>query len=153
MNLYEIDRAILECIDPETGEIADYEAFEQLQMEREQKIENVALWIKNLAAEAKALREEEKAFAERRKRAENKAESLKRYLDSILQGEAVKTTKFAVSYRKSEQAIVDDLLKIPEEYLKYKDPDVDKTAIKAAIKSGAEIPGCHIETVNNISIK
>lgn len=153
MNLYEIDRAILECIDPETGEIADYEAFEQLQMEREQKIENVALWIKNLAAEAKALREEEKAFAERRKRAENKAESLKRYLDSILQGEAVKTTKFAVSYRKSEQAIVDDLLKIPEEYLKYRDPDVDKTAIKAAIKSGAEIPGCHIETVNNISIK
>ena len=40
MNLYEIDKAILELVDEETGEIADWDAFEQLQMEREQKIEN-----------------------------------------------------------------------------------------------------------------
>lgn len=152
MNLFEIDRAILEMVDSETGEILDYEAFAELQMEKDQKIRNICLWIKNLVAEAKALEDEEKRFAERKKAAKNKAESLKRYVDSFLQGEPIKTTEFIVSYRKSEQTIVDNINLIPGEYLKFKDPEADKTALKKAIKGGAEIPGVHLETVNNISI-
>ena len=152
MNLFEIDRAILEMVDSETGEILDYEAFAELQMEKDQKIRNICLWIKNLVAEAKALEDEEKRFAERKKAAKNKAESLKRYVDSFLQGEPLKTTEFIVSYRKSEQTIVDNISLIPGEYLKFKDPEADKTALKKAIKGGAEIPGVHLETVNNISI-
>lgn len=153
MNLFEIDRAILEMVDSETGEILDYEAFAELQMEKDQKIRNICLWIKNLVAEAKALEDEEKRFAERKKAAKNKAESLKRYVDSFLQGEPLKTTEFVVSYRKSEQTIVDNINLIPGEYLKFKDPEADKTALKKALKEGTEIPGCHIEVVNNISIK
>mgnify|MGYP000917782718 FL=1 len=65
MNIYEIDNAMFSLIDEETGEIKGYEAFEELQMQREEKIENVALWYKNLIAESKAIREEEKALAER----------------------------------------------------------------------------------------
>ena len=152
MNLYEIDQAIFSCIDPETGEIADYEAFERLQMEKDRKIENVALWYKNLVAEAAALKAEEKAFAERRKAAENRAERLKGFLDTVLQGSPVKTTKFTVSYRKSEQTVVDDLQLIPEKFLRRADPTADKSALKAAIKGGEEIPGVHLETVRNISI-
>lgn len=38
MNLYEIDKAILACIDPETGELIDEEALAALQMEREKKL-------------------------------------------------------------------------------------------------------------------
>ena len=49
MTLYEIDAALAALMDPETGEIADIAAFEQLQMDRQTKIENVALWRKNLA--------------------------------------------------------------------------------------------------------
>lgn len=153
MNLYEIDQAILELVDPETGEILDFESFEALQMEREQKIENIVLWIKNLVAEAEALKSERDSFAEREKKAKNKAESLKRYLDTILQGQALKTTKFAVSYRKSEQTVIDDISQIPAEYLKEVQPEADKTAIKNAIKGGVEIAGAHIEEKNNISIK
>ena len=47
MTLYEIDNAILECIDLETGEIIDTDKLDALQLERETKIENVALWIKD----------------------------------------------------------------------------------------------------------
>lgn len=54
MNLYEIDKAILACIDPETGELIDEAALQDLQMERTQKIKNVALWLKNLNASAAA---------------------------------------------------------------------------------------------------
>ena len=59
MNIYEIDNAMMSLIDEETGEIKDFTAFEELQMQREEKIENVALWYKNLVAESKAIREEE----------------------------------------------------------------------------------------------
>lgn len=37
MNLYEIDKAILACIDPETGELLDEDALTNLQMERTEK--------------------------------------------------------------------------------------------------------------------
>ena len=153
MNLYQIDQAILELIDPETGEILDFEAFEQLQMERDQKIENIALWVKNLTAEAKALKDEEQNFAARRKAAENKAESLKKYLDTILQGNPVKTTKFAVTYRRTESCVIDDVYKIPEEYLRYKEPEADKTALKKALKEGQAISGVHLEEKNSLSVK
>lgn len=48
MTLYEIDQAIMECVDLETGEIIDVEILSELQMERETKLESVALWIKKL---------------------------------------------------------------------------------------------------------
>ena len=80
MTLYEIDSAIMDCFDAETGELTNPEAFENLQVERSQKIENIACWIKDLTADAAAIREEEKALAERRKVMENKAANLKDYL-------------------------------------------------------------------------
>ena len=52
-SLYEIEEQILNCVDLETGEIIDEEALANLSMERDTKVENIALWIKNLLAEAK----------------------------------------------------------------------------------------------------
>ena len=52
MKLYEIDNAIYECVN-EDGEVIDPEKLEELQMERDKKIEGIACWIKELAAEAK----------------------------------------------------------------------------------------------------
>jgi FtsZ-binding cell division protein ZapB len=86
MNLYEIDSAILDCVDMETGEIFDELKFEELQLTREAKIENICLWIKNLKAEAEALKQEKDAFAQRQKATENKLESLKKYISSYLDG-------------------------------------------------------------------
>ena len=41
MNLYEIDAAILDCVDVETGEIFDIDKFEELQLTRDAKVENI----------------------------------------------------------------------------------------------------------------
>ena len=38
MTLYEIDSAIQALVDPESGELMDYDAFAALQMEREVKL-------------------------------------------------------------------------------------------------------------------
>ena len=75
-SLYEIDKSILGCIDQETGEMIDPDRLEALFMERNQKIENVALWIKNLQSDALAFKAEKEAFAARQKAAEAKVESL-----------------------------------------------------------------------------
>ena len=154
MKLYEIDNAILECIDMETGEIIDTEQLDKLQMERDTKLENVACWIKDLKAEAEALKNEKQALAERQRVAENKAESLKKWLAYALQGEKFKTPKCAISFRKSEAVEVTDeglenLMKEHDELLTYKAPEPNKTAIKQALKDGLSVEG--IQLVQNVS--
>ena len=153
MNLYELDNEILGCVDIETGEIFDEAKFEALGLERDAKIENICLWIKNLKAEAEALKIEKDAFAKRQKAAENKMESLKKYITNYLEGTPFESTKVKVSFRKSESIEVTDISKIPEKYLKYKDPDVDKTSIKAAIKQGESFEGLILVENQNIQIK
>ena len=156
MNLYDIEHEITNCVDSETGEIIDEKRLDALQMAREKKIENILLWIKNLKSEAGAIREEEKKLADRRQSDEKKAESLTQYVQNVLNGEKFKTSRVVVSYRKSEAVIVDDLQLMQEtcdEYLKYKDPEPDKAKIKAALKDGITVPGCHLEERQNITIK
>lgn len=50
MTLYEINEAIMACVDVETGEIIDLDRLNALEMERDRKISNVACWIKDLKA-------------------------------------------------------------------------------------------------------
>lgn len=154
MKLYEIDNAILDCIDMETGEVIDIEKLNELQLERDTKIENVACWIKDLKAEAEAIKAEKQALAERQKVAENKAESLKKWLAYALNGEKFKTAKCAVSFRKSESVEVTDagiksLMKEHDELLTYKAPEPNKTAIKQALKDGLNVDG--VQLVHNTS--
>lgn len=153
MKLYEIDNAIMDCVDMETGEIIDIERLSSLQMERDQKIEGIGCWIKNLLADAKALKEEKDNLAERQKAAENKAKSLKAYLSSYLNGEKFKTAKVAISYRKSDSVDIAEGAVIPEEYLKYSEPTPDKIGLKAALKAGEKFQGVSLVTSNNIQIK
>lgn len=153
MNLFEIDAAILDCVDVETGEVFDVDRFEELELTREAKIENICLWIKNLKAEAEALKAEKDAFAQRQKAAENKMESLKRYISGYLDGTAFESAKVKVSFRKSESLEISDVYRIPEDFLKYQEPYVDKAALKKAIKDGAAIEGAEIVENYNIQIK
>ena len=150
MRLYEIDEAILSCIDTETGEILDADKLNALQIEREEKLENVALWIKDLTAEAAALKAEKQAFADRQKAAENKAESLKKWLTEALAGEKFKTTRVAVSFRKTKSVQVEDIWKLDDSFVKYAEPTPDKAAIKKAIEAGQEVAGATL--VENVSI-
>lgn len=153
MKLYEIDQAIMDLVDNETGEIIDIEMFDSLQMERDEKIESIALYIKDLKAEAEALKAEKLAFAERQKVAENKAESLKNYLAYVLNGQAFKTTRASVTFRKSQSVEIDDIYKLDENYLRYKEPEADKTAIKEAIKAGQTVKGATLIENTSVIIK
>ena len=98
MTLWQIAQAFLDCIDPESGEI-DEAAWGELSLDRDVKIENTALLIKELTAEAAVIREEEKALADRRRRKENTVERLKENLNLSLDGQKFETSKVAISFR------------------------------------------------------
>ena len=153
MNLYEIDAEILGCVDIETGEIFDVDKFEELSLTRDAKIENICLWIKNLKAQAEALKAEKESFAQRQKAAETKMESLKRYITGYLEGTAFESAKVKVSFRKSEVVEIMEGAVIPDEYLRFKEPEVNKAGLKTALKSGVKIAGVSIIENQNIQIK
>lgn len=161
MTLYEINAQIFELIDPETGELKDYEAFAQLHMDREQKIENTALFIKNLEAEAKAIKAEEDALKARREPLENKAKRLRKYLEDALCGDEFHSSKCAVTYRKSKALEVEDTAALAywleengfRDLVVYAAPTVSKTEVTKLLKSGTEIPGAVLAERSNLQLK
>lgn len=161
MNLYEIDAAITALVDPETGEIADLTKLEELSMARDQKLENVACWYKNLTAEAQAIKNEEKALEDRRRAAERKADSLKRYLENALNGEKFQTPKCAINFRHTTSVKIEDEGAFIEwaervgrrDYLKYSAPVPNKTEIGKSLKLGIEIPGAGLSEGLSIGVK
>lgn len=152
MTIFQIDEAILGCIDPETGEV-NVNMIKDLIMQRDQKVENIACWIKNLISDAKALKDEKKALEERIKAKENRAESLKKYLESILEGQKFETPKCAVSFRKTQSVNISDFTALPAEFLRFKPAEADKTAIKAAIKAGEVVSGAELVESLSMAVK
>lgn len=136
MTIYEIDNAILQLIDPETGELLDYDAFVALNMERDTKVENIALWVKELRAEADAINNEMTALKKRKESATNKADRLEEYLSNILDGKKWSSPKAAITFRESASVQVDTgfvawALLNNDELLSFKEPEPSKKAIKA----------------------
>lgn len=153
-SLYEIDQEILDCIDTQTGEILDIDRLNKLQIQRDKKVEGVACWIKNLTADAAAYKAEKEAFEKREKAASKKAEQLKEWLAAALEGQKFSSTRCAVSFRKSETVVVDDVRHIPATLLRVKtEIEPDKTAIKTMLRAGQEIEGCRLVEKINTQVK
>lgn len=151
LTIYEIDKAIMDCIN-EDGEVIDIDAMESLQMERAQKIENVGCWIKNLKADCEAIKAEEKTLRERREVIDHKVESLQKYLEYALQGQKFSTPRIAISYRKSVAVDIPDEDKIPAEWYKAT-YSVDKAGIKEALQKGKLVVGATLIERQNMQIK
>ena len=161
MTIYEIDARISEILmrtDEETGEIPD-EAFEellQLNVAREVKIDNAACMVLDLAADAKKIREQELALAERRKRLENRAERIKKYVEFATRGEPFSSPRVQVKYGHSQAVDIDEAVfwkKPPAAYVRVKAPEVDKNALKAALKAGEVVPGAALIERSYMMIK
>ena len=160
--LYDIDAAILACVDQETGEIFDPAQLDALQMERAQKLEGVALWVKDLKAEAEAVKAEADKLNARKKAIDNKVESLKTWLMYALGGEKLKTPRCNVYQTHSQKVVIDDekamidmLMSSPfgEKFLRIKEPEIDKNALKDSLKQGYEYEFAHLEETESIVIR
>ena len=160
--LYEINQDILDCVDLETGEILDTARLDALQMEREAKLEGVALWVKDLKAEAEAVKAEADKLNARKKALDNKIESIKTWLAAALNGEKLKTPRCNVYQTHNTKLNVQDeaglvkflqTLEDPDRFLRFKDPELKKDEIKTALKDGFVIPGAALEVSESVVIK
>lgn len=160
MTLWEIDSKIKDVlengfsIDEETGEVLLPEDLDKLNIAKNEKIENIALYVKNIKAEADAIKVEIDVLKKRAYVRMKKAEKLIKYLDNILGGEKFETARVALSYRSSNSVQIDDDSRIPDQYIKIKTERVpDKVALAKALKTGEAITGCSLVEKQNLQIK
>lgn len=153
MTLYEIDSEILNCVDSETGEIIDAEKLIELSMERDRKLENVILWVKNLESDAEQMKAERDSLDKRMKSALAKAEWLKKWLSQALDCKPFDCPRAKVTFRKSVATEVNaDIL--PKKWsVKKITYTPDKAAIKSALLAGQKIKGASLVEHQNIQIK
>ena len=166
MTLYEINSQInnlmdiiFDSVDEETGEV-DPELMAQLStlnLERDQKIDNIGAYIKNLDAEAKAIKDEMDALKKRLDQKKKRIESLKEYVaqDLLAHGETKKESPRVVfSFRKSVAVEITDETLLPKDLIVTTvETKPDKNKIKECLKEEMEVPGAVLVERMNIQIK
>ena len=163
-NIYELTQDYLRLLemaeDPELDPEVIADTFEGIEGELEIKAENYAKVMKNLEGDIAALKAEEERLAKKRKAIENNIKRMKATLQEAMEltGKTkFKTELFSFGIQKNAPSVVidaADIRDIPEDYLKFKEPEVDKTAIKNAINAGVNFEGlAHLEVSQSLRIR
>lgn len=163
-NIYELTQDYLRLLemaeDPELDPEVIADTFEGIEGELEIKAENYAKVMKNLEGDIAALKAEEERLAKKRKAIENNIKRMKGTLQEAMEltGKTkFKTELFSFGIQKNAPSVVidaADIRDIPEDYLKFKEPEVDKTAIKNAINAGVNFEGlAHLEVSQSLRIR
>lgn len=160
MKLYEIAPALRFAlddivVDEETGEVLSADALHAVEAEAAEKIEATALYLRELDAEAKAAKDEADRMFARVKSMQKRSDYLKSMLlDALHATGKVKTARVTVSIRTTQAVAVDEGANLPETYTTVKKTvSPNKTAIKQALLDGVEVPGCHLEARESVSIR
>ena len=159
MKLYEISQAIENLfdnadIDETTGEIIiDQDFYDYLTDKRDEKIENLIKYYKDLLGDVVKFKSEISNLQNRMRSVNNKAESLKSFLDILHKGHKAEYGVHKISYRKSTSVVGDDIAVLPTKYWKIPTPTVNKNAVKKALQNGEKFSGWSLEEKQNIQIK
>lgn len=151
----------------DSGEIdaqALSDTLEGLSGEIEEKADNVACVIKELLADAEAIKQEADKLIDRAKVKKRYADGLTQYLTRQMQAvgkSKVETHRNVISLRKTpvsvkiadEGAFVQWASLAHEEFLRQKAPEIDKTAVKDALKAGLPVPGAQLQSGVKLQIK
>ena len=163
-NLYEITQDYLQILsmmeDPELDPQTLADTMEAVEGELEVKAENYAKVMKNLEADVAGIKAEIDRLSERKKTIENNIKRMKEALQFSMETTGktkFKTELFSFNIQKNAPTVVIDASdpnNIPPDFLKFKEPEVDKTAIKAAIQNGMDLTGvAHLEQSESLRIK
>lgn len=153
-------RALLDQIDPETGELPD--GFESARALVATKATAVAAYILESERQAVAAKEYAKELAARIKTAERRADYLREYLEAHMLQAGITEIKdergiFSAKLQIERDASINvfDEEQVPAHYLRHipsrYEPDKDR--IKNAISEGREVPGARSVKKNRLTIK
>ena len=132
--------------------------------EFDEKAANIAAYIKNLKSDCEQLEKEEKALKRRRKVKEKALANITEYLlDQMKQAGKTKieSLKSVISVRTNpESVIIADEKKFIEwaqehddSLLRYLQPEIRKSAVKAEIKAGEKIPGAALTRTESLIVR
>ena len=132
--------------------------------EFDEKAANIAAYIKNLKTDCEQLEKEEKALKRRRKVKEKALANITEYLlDQMKQAGKTKieSLKSVISVRTNpESVIIADEKKFIEwaqehddSLLRYLQPEIRKSAVKAEIKAGEKIPGAALTRTESLIVR
>lgn len=143
-------------LDPQT--LAD--TFEAVDGELELKAESYAKVMKNLEGDLAGIKAEIDRLTSKKKAIENNIKNMKATLQSVMEATGktkFKTELFSFGIQKNAPSVVIDeqyIENIPEEYLKFREPEINKTAIKDAINNGVDLSGiAHLEQSQSLRIR
>ena len=153
MKLFQISEELENLIDYETGEVLDIEAFENLKMERQDKLQNIALLYKNCKSDFKQLDELVKEYTARRNSCKKTMEWAKATLETELKGEKLTDEKKRfTTYYHSSTSTKTNMEILPDEWKKTTVVPMTKE-IGEALKRGEKIEGAWLETNQSLVIK
>lgn len=144
--------ALLDTLDAVDGEMAD-------------KLANCGAFVKQLTAEAGALDTEIKSLRQRSASKKREIERFKKYImDCMINADVKKVdeplAKLTIRQNAESVEVADELGFIDwaqrndrDDLLRYSTPDINKTAVKDAIRSGTELPGAQIVRTKSLIIK
>jgi len=124
--------------------------------ELQEKGENCIKYLDSLQDNIDAAKANKKKLDAYIKALENRKKRVEKaciYALDTLQVKSIMTGWGEMKVKKNPPSvIIDDLTQIPTQYQRQKiQVDIDKVAIKAAIKAGEEVPGAHLEQGTSLS--
>lgn len=162
-SIYEITQdylTILEMMElPELDAQTLRDTMEGIDGEFEIKADGYAKVLKEIEASIEAIDKEKERLAERSKTLKENAKKLKTTLQGAMEtiGKTkFKTDLFSFGIQKNPVSLVideNDVKKFPRKYIKV-ERTIDKTALKEALKNGAEFEGlAHLEQSESLRIR
>lgn len=162
MTLYDLTGELLELLelaqDPDTDLDALADTMESVNLEFNDKADGYAKIIRTLTAQADMLKAEAARMKEREKSFRDRAETIRKNLEAAMLAtdkRKIKTAMFTFSIRRNpESVVIDRQDSVPERFLKFKEPEIDKIAIKKALKAGENLDGfAHLEQTESLQIR
>lgn len=133
--------------------------------EMEDKLANCGAFIKQLSAEADALDAEIKSLRQRSAAKKREIDSFKVYMMACMENADVKKVdkpiaKLTIRQNAESVEVADEknfiewaMINNRDDLLRYSMPDINRTAVKDAIRSGADIPGAQLVRTKSLIIK
>ena len=136
------------------------DAFENATDDLKDKLENCCKYITNEKAAIQGLKDEEARLRARRQAKENAIERLKALMQDAMAAAEIKKLPcgtFTCSIQANPERVVMDeqyIENVPERFLIRKDPEINRAAIKSAIKAGEDLTGlAHLEQTESLRIR
>ena len=161
---FEIDERLLSCLKVEfTDElnqlpekVIDLEAIKALDMDPDDKIDNMGAWYTELMEEEEKLKNQINRLTILKRSVQNKAKTLKKALEEYLAGEAFDGSIVKIYYTKSK--VVDfeegcNLKDVDQRFWRISEPELNKKEVGDILKNGGTVDGCRLIEKENMKIK